>query len=1411
MAEPMDEDMTSRPDEQESSRNARPERPSEPLSQRRKNKKLLETIALSFHFDFESLPPEAQRAHLQLQEDNRFSLFATTLRSLLRNHTLDNFLLRSPACLGAAAELFGQYPSFGLQELCQATGINYEQEAAPRRHRASFGRRYRPRRHASHRNSRRRSDDPAECKFLPYFRPSWTHLTITIAAPSARLASTITVGSRTRTQDNRRTQTHGWAQTDQSVPIQSIQVAGGPSTAIPSTRLQAGSTRIPTNAVEKETEPASTKKPLIPGFVISTRTRPPLMPLGGNEQQRDPVTRQSRQTDVGAPRETQSRQQYNETWLRDILNRQGDSTRQFVLHPYKGWKIEAPSIQIRRAKNFLADEDIDRTVDWSRKFAELAEYFSYLLHNYQGEEWGPDLHEAIDMLHTHWVFEQYQYGEPKLNLKFRNEWPKQSKRLPRLPGGEITIEGRDGPGEDDMGERKLLFNKIRSVHDVHYEMPSEVLEQHLEEYGQDARRFWSRTGDVKPRQDSDPSNRGFNMVQLENSAFEKCIFQDNKFTSNQLQELSTHPDSAEKQPDGQVKPSIGSLGNFAKFRGTRRAALQQCLSQFGNQENLSVCNVWRTLALPLPKAPNKPDAGIIFPVMQVAEVPEKAARDPFSYTIGHKWLLEAEGYWANWVRDHSIKEAYGHKRWARRKEPIMDLPCNFKGPFSQNTLDTHMKKTAALLSRCYILRTGLSSAQKKAPRGFLRKVQEFVLHGLDGTAWNSLGLDFRGNEFVDGPSEMAHIRPKEEEFLRFLAGRSVNADMFGIKQRVDADQDEDEEMSDAEEEDQPGPHAQLFEERVEKMMNDPSPVSLFSNSGPKDFQAFVQELNIDCGGPVKRWRFSYKEAMAETEALANKGKIRLCFVSTDPHVARPKATCHPEDRIRWRASDMEIETQDTEPVERNETSGDVDDTNTISTIVTVPGPEDFGPYTVGMPNMANIRSWESAIQNRAKVLEDEPKTRNFFQCLGYRLGKTTRDLRERHNIHMRTLTPEQKTANRMFLKTIARYWESDAVTRPNDPKKNPNKFKPIGADRTTPKYRDIVQMAQPEAYKESWGGSGLIDRGDGLWESLELVRKGIIREASENRSMLFPSRIDRYVNEDGETVAQPPRREPVWSFGHPARRGIAPRFWSIDRWPLHLQSDETKQNMLRGKRETLFSSDVTSTSDHATTEPKTREFVDIEEEAVPAPRVQRQRAPSKKTSAATFAPEDIMDTTEYEPVSFDKPFIVSYADLAQSRRRFTPGPPEYWLGDTPLQKKKIEEYLKSGLETAQGQASRSWRRRLAGLFGRKETERDPTALPYVDPRDIPKSKPQSESPDSDNESTRGSAQGQDVSSVAPQTRATPRAGSAQPEQARRVRLPQGRSRRSESGQVRSEAEESARAEMNDHARDEEEEDIYSAN
>lgn len=611
--------------------------------------------------------------------------------------------------------------------------------------------------------------------------------------------------------------------------------------------------------------------------------------------------------------------------LRNWLQPKGiDTSGDVNLHDYKGWKIEAPKIMLTRAKHFLADEDVDRTVDWPQKFAELDEYFSYLDQNFQGEDWGDDLKEAMNMLRTHWIFEQYHYGRPELTLDFPNVWPDQSKRLPQIPGPNFTMEAED-LSDAPMGERKLILTKIKSAHDFQYQLPRDILRIYIDAYVSDARKFWSPQARNPPAAGSEgaeerPEPPPLNMVKCDNEYYDRCIQGGMKTTSKLMKKeckFKFSRDDIIQSPTGPSQLSVQSLESFAKFRGARRAALEQCLNIFNNAENRLVSSSWDTLMLPPPKVPEKAP-GILFTGLEVTDIPKDEARDPLSYTLARNWYVKEDNKWAQWVRPHSIKEVYGERLWRHRDDPIVILPVNYKGPYVEHFMDIEMKRVFDLLRACEILHQGLQRAQRRAPRDFLADILKLVESGINNEDAAKLNLNFRDNEYrreneigkgppkkkepipewpeLDEPADdssevieetdfsypsdsseemsehnsesdeelprpkesggnLMHLRPKEEEWLHFLGGPSINKKLIHEEQAS-------------------GRLELLFEARVDEMLDDINPTALFRDTKLITLDEFLAELNRGTQGPVRRHQFSAQDAIKHAKWLSKKGKLQ---------------------------------------------------------------------------------------------------------------------------------------------------------------------------------------------------------------------------------------------------------------------------------------------------------------------------------------------------------------------------------------------------------------------------------------------------------------------------------------------------------------------------------------------------------
>ncbi|KAK0757687.1 hypothetical protein N5P37_009701 [Trichoderma harzianum] len=1004
------------------------------------------------------------------------------------------------------------------------------------------------------------------------------------------------------------------------------------------------------------------------------------------------------------------------------------------LQPYKGWYIEGPRIQLPRAKNFLADEDTDRTVDWQRKFAELTEYFGYLSSIWQGENWIYDLEEAINMLRVHQIFENYYYGKPELIVDPPTDLlPEQSKRLPQVPGSSIAFRGGSGVQRNLSGPRRLLHADVASVHDWQYEMPAGVLRRdYLEPYRNDSEKFWAASPFAAT---TSPAN----LAACENEAYEDCMKGGIVKTARFLASKDDiHP--PHQSHDSTLRVNRETLEAFAQFRGGKRAALQQCLNIFTHGENLKMCTLERALTLPDPPVEKKLDMGIIYPHKMFADPPVKESRDPWAYTRAYQWFKKEEQRWAEWTREHAIKESYGHKRWLGGDRPVMELPQNWKGPVLPDLMDRDMSRTYKFLRRCEKILQGLKRAKNRAPRDFIIGVLDAVNTGLAAEPiTNEMDLRFSEHELetADGgvTFAIANLRPTEAAWLEYICQPSRNRSL--------------------ELEESLGKRGEIMVSRVTQMMQDIDPFSLFRDTEPKTMEKFLKELNATCGGEVKRYEFTEKDVKQLAPKLRDLRIIKLYKneVTGEWMFRRPETEFHPEDLVRWPDPEPQMQhdseeeppasnTSQVSPEGENMDQIQYDTSVSSSERIGSASTEDFDTHPWGMPQREDVLSLHEFIENPVTNPEWCEKTTNFFLCLGYRLGKTLRELQARHEENEKKLSdPETQEYNRNFLDVIISYWEEDTEKRPNNPATNPAN---TSSWRITMTYPDVVKIADPDAYnehREAWTQKEWPESK----EAYELVRKNLLREAHENKTMIWPlhlpynSYATRYKvvdptiwkkrlsektaeilndnNLDDETkksrvqalkvqlqkeeveeekkqaalAAQKQkttmRREPVWTFGHPSRKKPVHMFWDINNWPVHWQS-ESRQRVIRSRG--------------------------------PA----KRKASEDEVQAADVG-EDVAAFAEELEEAAEIPFWKQ----AEERHKFVPGREEFWMGDTPLQRREFETRMKKRL--APPSRKRTWggflKEALFGtptiVDGRVAASAEEFGLPDVPRHLIPRSRP----------------------------------------------------------------------------------------
>ena len=120
---------------------------------------------------------------------------------------------------------------------------------------------------------------------------------------------------------------------------------------------------------------------------------------------------------------------------------------------------------------------------------------------------------------------------------------------------------------------------------------------------------------------------------------------------------------------------------------------------------------------------------------------------------------------------------------------------------------------------------------------------------------------------------------------------------------------------------------------------------------------------------------------------------------------------------------------------------------------------------------------------------------------------------------------------------------------------------PTNTKRRIPLYKDIVGAADPQYRNGSWQDKDCLDDAQ-EHEAREKVRQGLILESHANKSTIWPVASGRSSPFEPGSKFPLWRREPLWDFGNPKiRGGTVRKFFSLNRWPLHLQNEEMQEKI----------------------------------------------------------------------------------------------------------------------------------------------------------------------------------------------------------------------------------------------------------
>lgn len=256
---------------------------------------------------------------------------------------------------------------------------------------------------------------------------------------------------------------------------------------------------------------------------------------------------------------------------------------------------------------------------------------------------------------------------------------------------------------------------------------------------------------------------------------------------------------------------------------------------------------------------------------------------------------------------------------------------------------------------------------------------------------------------------------------------------------------------------------------------------------------------------------------------------------------RPVPTCHPEQLVRWT---VPVSADDLRPLERVE---DV----------------------VSAPRFDRLRTWHSLV---TRCLHNSPldqRVEQYFLTLAYRWG-----------YYMGKLT--------IFNGGLEQAWKAKAPRQADDMsnaiqayKAEFNRITQWDSDADNPLVK-LVKATLPDRANDNALTADA---------ALQLVRDHIIKEAMKKDSMLWPGRrANDYLDPLDEKV-----RSKVWSWARPEVRGKVKRFFSMNRWPVQLQTERRQGIITRDEaldEDLLWKPELEDPTPSKYYRPKARPYID---------------------------------------------------------------------------------------------------------------------------------------------------------------------------------------------------------------------------
>lgn len=816
-------------------------------------------------------------------------------------------------------------------------------------------------------------------------------------------------------------------------------------------------------------------------------------------------------------------------------------------------QVQPPIGARLRAIMVLLDEgDIDREMHWEMYIAELQQLLDDIERG-EGPAIGPEtellVQQALEKIQAHKLFETTHYGANTPNkivtsdmIPAREPRLKYNGKLPLILGRDHKDNEHLQPEDFPTHPRAEMIVNDQWLTEVERRagLTEDKRSDRQAGLSRDEEEWW-RLGQFQTPE------RGNAAFALERT-FERCIARDGVGFQGWVDTRLEGDGSLTRTLFDDSKLGAGKIC-YARERAVRRAGLQAALRQFDSNENRVANTPWRRVRLPLSAAEvetmrKNTGAGPgrkyeLAKLLPHQLQPTDGKNDPQGFTAN------MAQFWADQNRDMvRAREAVvsrmgfgppaapGHGQVGVGAPSVLP-PTSLWGAYVDSGLSAENEYHRQMLKEMRTVRSLFERELRIAPRNLLRDMNTLYDQGLKGL--DSTFLPAGGGQQKSPAALDARdlVRSNGHVLPRDLDKMEIYWIRFLLTQSITPDMTQELE-----------PRASLFILFADKLSRIFSDVSdpLFPCNGTKvSVEDLIDYIHDRTDGPVERIRFYPHDVQMWLERLHSQGRCRYqedwrCY----GWVMRPVPTCHPEQLVRWTAPE---ETWRLRPDERTE---DV----------------------VLAPRFDRLRNWHSLVKRGLQNSPLDQRVEEYFLVLAYRWGVYMAKLTGEGGLEQQWKTQASRPSGEMARAINDYKNEFDRITQWNNAPNNP-----------------LVTLVKATLNDKANDNTLTADA------SLQLIRDNIIKEAVKKDSMLWPARsANNYLDPLDEKV-----RPKVWGWARPEVRGKVKRFFSVNRWPVQLQTERRQDIIARGgdvDTDLLWQAELEDPTPAKYYRPKARPYVD---------------------------------------------------------------------------------------------------------------------------------------------------------------------------------------------------------------------------